>query len=161
MTASLLELPVLVAAIGAFIVAGVFYGFSTFIMQALARVPIAEGIRAMQAINIAVINPWFLGVFMGTALLLLVLAVAAALHLGRPAAPYVVLGAICYVFGCFVLTMGRNVPLNDALSRVDPQSEYAAALWARYLRDWTWWNHVRTFASFVAAVVLTYAWAIT
>lgn len=161
MTASLLDILVLVAAIGSFIISGIFYAFSTFIMKALGRVPVPEGIRAMQAINIAIITPAFLGVFMGTALLLLVLAVAAALHLDRPDAPFVILGAILYVFGCFVLTMGRNVPLNDALARVDPESEKGAALWARYLGEWTRWNHVRTLASLVAAVLLFYAWAVS
>jgi uncharacterized membrane protein len=43
---------------------------------------------------------------------------------------------------------------------VAPASGEAATLWARYLTDWTWWNHVRTvtstaaFALFVAALVV-------
>jgi len=35
-------------------------------MRALARLPAAHGIAAMQSINIAVVNPWFMTVFMGT-----------------------------------------------------------------------------------------------
>lgn len=101
----LLKLPVLIAAIGAFVIGGVFYGFSTFIMQALARVPGPEGIRAMQAINITVINPFFLGLFIGTALLLLGLAVVAGLNFGQPGAIHVLAGAALYVLGCFAVTM--------------------------------------------------------
>ncbi len=39
------------------LVGGVFFAFSSFIMKALARVPSAEGIAAMQSINVIVINP--------------------------------------------------------------------------------------------------------
>lgn len=155
----LLKLPVLIAAIGAFIIGGVFYGFSTFIMQALARVPGPEGIRAMQAINVTVINPLFLGIFIGTALLLLGLAVVAGLNLGQPGAVHVLAGAALYVLGCFAVTMVCNVPLNNALAAVDPASADGAALWARYLRDWVFWNHVRTAASLAGAVVLVLGWS--
>lgn len=155
----LLKLPVLIAAIGAFIIGGVFYGFSTFIMQALARVPGPEGIRAMQAINITVINPFFLVAFIGTALLLLGLAIVAGLNFGQPGATYVLAGAGLYVIGCFAVTMVCNVPLNNALAAVDASSAEGAALWARFLRDWMFWNHVRTAASLVGAVVLVLGWS--
>ncbi|RSU63415.1 DUF1772 domain-containing protein [Sphingomonas koreensis] len=159
MMIGLLKLPVLIAAIGAFVIGGVFYGFSTFIMQALARVPGPEGIRAMQAINITVINPFFLGLFIGTALLLLGLAVVAGLNFGQPGAIHVLAGAALYVLGCFAVTMVCNVPLNNALAAVDPAGADGAALWARYLRDWVFWNHVRTAGSLAGAVVLVLGWA--
>lgn len=57
----------LVSALGSGLIAGVFFAFSTFVMTALARRPPAEGMAAMQAINVAVLNPLFLGVFVGTA----------------------------------------------------------------------------------------------
>ena len=47
----------------------------------------------------------------------------------------------------FVVTMVFNVPLNDALAAADTSSPEAASLWARYLKDWTFWNHVRMAAS--------------
>ncbi len=65
-----------VAAIGCGLVAGIFFAFSTFVMKALARIPSAGGIAAMQAINVVVINPWFMGAFFGTALACLVLVVS-------------------------------------------------------------------------------------
>jgi uncharacterized membrane protein len=57
----------LCSALGSGLMAGVFFAFSTFVMRALARRPFAEGIEAMQEINRTVLNPWFLGVFFGTA----------------------------------------------------------------------------------------------
>lgn len=155
----LLKLPVLIAAIGAFIIGGIFYGFSTFIMQALGRVPVPEGIRAMQTINIVIINPLFLGIFIGTALLLCGLAIAAGLNFAQQGAIHVLAGAALYVLGCFAVTMVCNVPLNNALAAVDPASADGAALWARYLRDWVFWNHVRTAASLAGAVLLVLGWS--
>ena len=65
------------AAIGSAVVAGIFYGFSTFIMAALGRIPPEQGISAMQSINITVLNPAFFLAFFGTAALCLALIVAA------------------------------------------------------------------------------------
>jgi len=59
----------LLACIGAGTVGGVFFAFSAFVMKALAQLPASRGVAAMQRINVVVLNPLFLGVFMGTALL--------------------------------------------------------------------------------------------
>ena len=56
-----------VAVLGSALVAGISYTFSTFVMRALGRLSAGEGIRAMQAINVTVINPWFFAAFFGTA----------------------------------------------------------------------------------------------
>jgi uncharacterized membrane protein len=56
----------LFSALGCGLIAGVFFAFSVFVMSALARLQPAQGIVAMQSINIRVLNPLFLGVFMGT-----------------------------------------------------------------------------------------------
>lgn len=52
------------------LVGGVFFAFSVFVMRALTDLPPAQGILAMQRVNIPVINPLFLGVFLGSAALL-------------------------------------------------------------------------------------------
>ena len=78
----------LITAIGSALVGGIFYAFSSFVMKALARIPAAEGIAAMQSINVAVLNRTFLWLFMGTAALSLILAIAAVLGWGATAAPY-------------------------------------------------------------------------
>ena len=51
------------------LVGGIFFAFSSFVMKALAGVPSSKGMRAMQSINLVVINPSFLGVFFGKAAL--------------------------------------------------------------------------------------------
>jgi uncharacterized membrane protein len=65
--------------------------------------------------------------------------------------------ASAYVLGMFVVTMLRNVPLNGALQAAEPSTAEAATTWARYLRQWTRWNHVRTVASTVASALFIFA----
>jgi uncharacterized membrane protein len=53
----------------------------------------------------------------------------------------------------FLVTVIFNVPLNNELVRADPVHGDTAAVWARYLKDWTFWNHVRTIASTAASAL--------
>jgi uncharacterized membrane protein len=62
-----------------------------------------------------------------------------------------------YLIGCIGVTMLRNVPLNNALAAVPPGTPEAAALWTRYLSEWTLWNTVRTVAPAVSAILFTAA----
>ena len=55
--------------LGSALVGGIFFAFSSFVIKALAGVPSSKGMRAMQSINLVVINPSFLGVFFGKAAL--------------------------------------------------------------------------------------------
>jgi uncharacterized membrane protein len=144
----------LVTALGAGLVAGAFFAFSTFIMAALGRIPGPEGIRAMQAINVTVINPWFMTALFGTGAACLAVVVAALVEWDGSYGPYLVAAGALYVFGCIVVTMAFNVPRNNALARATPESAEAAAVWKRYLVEWTAWNSVRTAASLAAAGLL-------
>jgi uncharacterized membrane protein len=147
----------LFTALGCGLIAGVFFAFSTFVMSALARRPSAEGIAAMQSINITVINPWFMTAFLGTAVACLLLVVSSLLKWNQPGAVYLLVGSLLYLVGTFGVTMVCNVPLNDALATVKPESTDGANLWASYLTDWTLWNHVRTVAALAAAALFTIA----
>lgn len=138
------------AALGAGLIAGTFFAFSAFVMGALRRLPAAQGIAVMQSINVVVINPIFLGVFIGTAILSLALLVAAFFGWPSVRAIYLAAGCVFYVGGCFLVTMFLNVPLNNALEAVKADSVEGAQLWTRYLSDWTMWNTVRTVASLAA-----------
>jgi uncharacterized membrane protein len=57
----------LVSALGCGLMAGAFFAFSAFVMNALARLPPAQGIAAMRSINVAAITPAFTGALFGTA----------------------------------------------------------------------------------------------
>jgi uncharacterized membrane protein len=145
------------SALASGLMAGFFFAFSTTVMGALGRQPVASGIATMQSINVLVLNPWFLGIFLGTAVACVVLALAALLKWHEPGATVLLAGALLYVVGTFLVTIMFNVPLNDALAAVAPDTPAGAELWARYLRTWTAWNHARTIAPLLAAACLTIA----
>jgi uncharacterized membrane protein len=147
----------LVTALGCGLVAGFFFAYSASVMQALARLPAAQGIAAMQSINVVVINPVFMGALFGTALACVVLVVAAFLEWGEAYAVYLLVGGVVYLVGVILLTMAYHVPRNNALAAADPNSPDAERLWSRYLKEWTAANHVRTVAPLAAATLLTIA----
>jgi len=141
------------ALLGSALVGGIFFAFSSFVMKALARMPSAEGIAAMQSINVVVLNPSFLGAFMGTAVLSLGAGGLALAGWGRPLASLFLAGAIFYLVGTLLVTGLGNVPLNDQLAAVSATDPGARDVWERYLGRWTMWNHVRTAAAMAAALL--------
>jgi uncharacterized membrane protein len=147
----------LFAALGCGLIAGVFFAFSTFVMNALARLQPTQGIAAMQSINITVINPLFFTAFLGTAAACIFLAISSLLKWHQPGAAYLLLGSLLYLVGTLGVTIVFNVPLNDALAMVKPDSTDGASLWTSYLTNWTVWNHIRTAAALAAAASLTIA----
>jgi uncharacterized membrane protein len=105
----------LLSALGCGLIGGVFFAFSTFVMRALAALPPSQGIAAMKSINIAVLNPIFLGVFLGTAVGCVILVVSALLRWHRLGAACVLVGSALYLLGTFLVTGVFNVPCDDAL----------------------------------------------
>lgn len=146
---------VVLALIGSALISGVFFAFSSFVMKALARVPSAEGIAAMQSINVVVLNPSFLGTFIGTAATSVLVAVLAVKGWATPSAPWFLAGALLYLAGTFLVTALGNVPLNDELALVSTGDAAAAALWESYLHRWTRLNTLRTVAAASAALMFT------
>jgi uncharacterized membrane protein len=145
------------AALGCGVMAGAFFVFSAFVMRALARLPPAQGIAAMQSINVLAVTPLFMTAMFGTAAACLVLAVSALFAWRQPGAGHLLTGSLFYVVGTALVTIVFNVPRNDALAAVDPASPEGARLWADFVVSWTAWNHVRTIAALVAAALLTVA----
>jgi uncharacterized membrane protein len=50
-----------------------------------------------------------------------------------------------------LVTVGFNVPRNERLAHLEPGSPQAAEYWLVYLREWSFWNHVRSAASLASA----------
>jgi uncharacterized membrane protein len=143
--------------LGCGLIAGVFFAFSSFVMPALARLPPAQGIAAMQSINVVVLNRSFLTVYLGTAGICLVLATASLFTWSEPGAKLRLLAGASYLLGTVLVTGAGNIPLNNELGGVSPDSTDAAALWLRYVSEWTRWNSVRSLAALLAAALLTLA----
>ncbi|MBP5857921.1 DUF1772 domain-containing protein [Marivibrio halodurans] len=162
---STLDLLAIGGGLGAGLVAGIFLAFSGFVMRALADMPPAAGILAMQRINVRVLNAPIMALLFGTGMVSLGLGVAGGLALadggvadggvadgGVARGLALLIGAGAYLLGCLAVTGLRNVPLNERLAPLDPAGAEAARLWARYLERWTAWNHRRTVASALAGL---------
>ncbi|MBZ9640379.1 DUF1772 domain-containing protein [Streptomyces sp. PSKA30] len=139
--------------LGTGLVAGVFCAFSTFVMRGLAALPPAQGVAAMKAINVTAVQPAFMIVFLGSALLCAVIAVVTLVVWPDEGAVELLLGSALYLIGSFGVTVLANVPRNNALLKLDAGTLEAAAYWPAYVREWTAWNHVRMIASAAAAVL--------
>jgi len=144
-----------IALLGSALVGGVFFAFSSFLMKALARMPSSEGIAAMQSINVVVINPSFLGAFMGTAFLSLGIVGLALFSWSYTSTMFFLGGSIFYIVGTFLVTIFGNVPLNNQLAAVSATDPAAVKLWEHYVDRWTMWNHVRTVAALLATLLFS------
>ncbi|MEN3613998.1 anthrone oxygenase family protein [Plantactinospora sp. ZYX-F-223] len=140
------------AAMTAGLVAGVFILYAHTIMPGLGRTDDRTFVGAFQAVDRAIINPWFMSCFFGA---LVLTGVSAALHLradGHGGLPWIAVAFLLYLM-VVVITLTVNVPLNDAIKAAgDP--ERIADL-ARVRRDfdearWRAWNLVRVVLSSTA-----------
>ncbi|WP_320777089.1 DUF1772 domain-containing protein [Streptomyces sp. CRN 30] len=145
--------------LGTGLVAGVFCGFSTFVLKGLAALEPARGVAAMQAVNVAAVTPAFMAVFLGTAVLCAALALVTLLLWPAGGAVELLVGSALYLAGSFGVTAAANVPRNEKLAALEAGTPEAAAYWPAYVGEWTRWNHVRTVAS--AAATLSYVLALT
>lgn len=144
-------IPLGILALSSAMLSGLFFVFSNFAMNAFSRIGPESGVAAMQSINATILNPGFLGMFLGTALGSLAAAVFAACHWAHPSSTWVLAGALLYLVGCFAVTAGFNVPLNHQLDTVNASDPGAAAAWSDYVTRWQPWNHLRTISTLLAA----------
>ena len=80
----------------------------------------------MKTINVVILNPIFLVVFLGTAAASAFCLIFSLTHWQTPNATYLLAGSFCYLIGIFLVTMVFNVPMNDALQAAAPGSEEEA-----------------------------------
>ena len=148
---------VLATAVAAAVMGGALFAFSTFVMPALRALPPADGAAAMQEINRKAITPLFMLDLFVPAIASVVIAWIAIGDWGTPGSGYLLAGAAAYLVGVVVMTVVFNVPLNNALDGVDPNTPAGAKVWAKYLRQWTLGNHVRTITGIASAALLIIA----
>jgi uncharacterized membrane protein len=147
----------LAATISMGLMAGVFGLYAHTIMPGLGRTDDRTFVGAFQAIDRAIINPWFLGGgFLGALALTLAAAIA---HLGQDALPWILAALVLYL-ATFAVTIAVNVPLNDGIKAAgDPDRIDLAAVRARFDEArWRGWNLVRVVTTTAAFAAL--AWAL-
>jgi uncharacterized membrane protein len=145
-----------IAAVGAGLMAGVYFAFSGFIMRSLDRLDAANAVDTMNAINEVILRSWFMPLFFGTSLLYLVLALQVCFDWSGPNAPLLLTAGLTYFGGMFLCTIIFNVPLNNRLAKVKEDDIDKIQLWSHYYKYWTRWNHLRTASSLMACVLSIY-----
>jgi len=94
------------------LIAGLFFAYACSVMPGLARTEDRTMVGAMQSINVAIVNAWFVTVFVGALVLTLG---ALLLNLGRSPWPWIAAALALYVIGLAITARG-NIPLNNALN---------------------------------------------
>jgi len=162
---SILEIVLIVSALLCALVAGLVFAFATVVMPGIGNLDDREFIRSFQVIDGIIQNgqPVFGLVWIGSAVALPVAAVMGVLQLDGASKALVVSSALAYLIGVQIPTFGINVPLNNALQRlnVDAMDEGALASARREFESpWVRWNTIRTIvASLVsAALIVVLVW---
>jgi len=136
-------------------VAGVLGHYAHTLMPALRRVDDRTFVAAFQAIDRAILNPWFMVPFFGAPVLT---AAATVLVWGDGGAlrVWLLVAAVLLVAGV-VMTIAVNVPLNDAIKvagEPDRIADLAAVRTAFDESRWAAWNLVRTVTTVAAFGIL-------
>lgn len=147
-----------IAAISCALIAGIFFIFSNTVMPSLAQLSYGQGVKAMQNINNIILNPLFFIIFIGPALISLILLSMQVLSTQLATSIPLIVACLSYFIGSFVVTIIFNVPMNDELKAiVHPHAFETSQIWSRYLKDWVFWNNVRAIASLVASASFIFA----
>lgn len=147
-----LQALVVAALVGSGLVTGLLFAFSLVVMRALQELPPPTGMAVMQRINVLILTPLFLVLFLGTALLCVAIAAVAWRGLPGTGAVWLLVGAGCHLAGPLGVTMVFNVPLNNRLAAASPAE--AASTWPNYVAAWLRWNHVRSVLGAAAIAAL-------
>ena len=141
------------AALGSGLIAGIYFAFSVFIMQAFGKIDASQSIAAMNSINETILRSLFMPLFFGSSIISVLLVIVAFANWGEAGAELTLIAGAVYFVGMFVCTVVFNAPLNNSLAKLDSNSDDANQVWSRYLVTWTRWNHLRTVSSLVSCIL--------
>ena len=133
--------------------AGLFVGWSVSVIPGTRRTGDSAYIETMQRINVAIVNPLFLIIFLGPAVALIAAAIGLFAGDQTRRAWLVVAAAVTYAVGMLGVTIGGNIPLNNTLdefdldgSRPEARKEQRVA----YESRWNRWHYVRSMAGLIS-----------
>ena len=141
------------------LVAGLLFAFAVVVMPGIKRLDDGSFIRAFQAIDRVIQNnqPLFVFVWVGSVMVLVAAAVLGAWALGGAERLLIIVAALLYLFCVQLPTVAINVPLNNVLQKLEPDSmNEMARKRAREAFEprWNRWNAIRTVCASVTAIVL-------
>jgi uncharacterized membrane protein len=133
------------------LVAGVFLGFSDFVMRGLVQAPDGKGAAGMVGLNRTVYRSAFMALLMGLVPGSVLLAVLAVAVLEAAPLAWTLAGAAAYLGGVMLVTGLGNVPMNRRLDALSREAGGAEGYWPDYAPRWTRLNHMRTASAAFAA----------
>ncbi len=136
--------------------AGLCFTWSNAVTPGLGRLDDLGFLKAFQAMNRAIINPSFLIVFMGPSLLLFINAFVFKNSSQFTFTSYLV-AAILFFTGVGLVTIFKNVPLNEILDKTvleTASNVELTELRKTFEQPWNRWHMIRTVCSFTAFALL-------
>ena len=152
MSSTIVTLLLWTAALSSGLIAGIYFAFSTFIMQALGKIETSQSVATMNSINTIILRSLFMPLFFGSSIVFVLLIIYAFLHWGKAGSGLFLIAGTVYFIGMFICTVLFNVPLNNSLARLGSNSDDLHQMWSHYLITWTRWNHLRTVSSLVSCI---------
>jgi uncharacterized membrane protein len=143
------------AGVTAGLMAGLFAAFAYAVMPGLGRTDDQTFISAMQKINVAILNGWFMTCFLG-GLVLTVTTLLLHLRSARGVLPWIVAALVFYVV-MLIITAAVNVPLNNELMAAGDAVTNPELVREHFESRWVTWNIVRAVVSTAAFAALAYA----
>lgn len=144
------------AALTTALIAGLLFAYACSVNPGLNRLPDTAYVLAMQSINRRIQNPLFFSAFLGAAILL---PLAAYMHFQQPLSPrfwLLLAAAVTYLLGVMGITVGGNVPLNEALDAFSVESATAQAIVDHRTAFEAPWNRLHTIRTIASVAALLF-----
>ena len=140
--------------------AGLCFTWSNAITPGIGKLDDFSFLESFQAMNRAIVNPSFLIVFFGPAVLLFA---NAFLFKNANQSSFVsfLIAAMLFFVGVGLITIFKNVPLNELLDKTlleTATKEELADLRKTFEQPWNRWHMLRTVCSFTSFALLLMGW---
>ena len=136
--------------------AGICFTWSNAVTSGIGRLDDLGFLQSFQLMNRTIVNPGFLIVFLGPVILLFVNT-----YLHRNTSPAIfrsfLVAALVYFVGIGIITVFKNVPLNEMLDQATLESLSSTELKelrTKFEKPWNRWHIQRTIASFTSFSLL-------
>jgi uncharacterized membrane protein len=144
-----------IAVVTSGLLAGVYYSYSVSVMPALAAFDDRTFVDVMNKLNVVIVNPAFMLVFLGSVGFSALAGVCYRKSDNRPLLICIAIGLALNV-ASLIITSAVNVPLNSQLATAGSTATDVAGLRRQFEAPWITWNLVRALANTAATAIL--AW---
>jgi uncharacterized membrane protein len=139
------------------LIAGLFYAWSISVTAGLARIDNSSYLKAFQAMNRAILNPFFFIAFFGVTVLLIYLTIVSYSNSEITQFFLILSATVLYLVGVMVVTIAGNIPLNNKLEALKIESmteEEKKNFRVGFESKWNSLNMFRTICSSISFLLL-------